>query len=71
MYCPEGTINDQNLAKHVQVMEFVQDGNLKSVTMVENVVGNSGAEKGIGFFNATYILYTCVCVSSIDVWGII
>ena len=53
MYCPEGTINDQNLAKHLQkVMEFVQDGNLKSVTMVEDVVGNSDTEKGIGFFNA-------------------
>lgn len=51
IYRADGTVIDQHLVKHLQkVIEFGQDGNLKSVRMVEDVVGNSDTEKGSGFF---------------------
>ena len=51
IYRAEGTVIDQHLVKHLQkVIEFGQDGNLKSVRMVEDVVGNSDTEEGSGFF---------------------
>ena len=51
IYSAEGTVNGQHLVKHLRkVIEFGQDGNLKSVTMVEDVVGSGVTEEGSGFF---------------------
>lgn len=51
IYRAEGTVDDQNLVKHLQkVIEFGQDGNLKSVTMIEDVAGNTDVGEGSGFF---------------------
>ena len=50
IYHVVGTVIDQNLVKHVQkVIQFGQDGNLKLVTMTEDV-GNSNTGERSGFF---------------------
>lgn len=52
IYHAVGTVSDQNLVKRLQkVIEFGQDGNLKSVKMTEDVTGDSDlGEEGHGFF---------------------
>jgi len=51
IYRVEGTVSDRNLIKHLQkVIEFGEDGSLKSVTMTEDVVGNGDTGEESGFF---------------------
>ena len=51
IYRAEGIVNDQRLLKHLQkVIEFGQDGNIQSVTMTEDVIGNSDTGEQSGFF---------------------
>lgn len=50
IYHVVGTVSDQNLVKHLQkVIQFGQDGNLKSVAMTEDV-GNSNTAERSGFY---------------------
>ena len=55
IYHVVGTISDQNLVKHLQkVIQFGQDGNLKSVTMTEDVANSITGEKS-GFFTLSVV----------------
>ena len=51
IYHVAGTVSVQNLVKHLQkVIQFGQDGNLKSVVMTEDVVRNGDPGEMSGFF---------------------